>query len=71
MRMVSFLMRLAKDEDGAHTTEIALAVGLFALVAGFGFFTYGDALAGFFVSLADMYDGGMGIFPPPPENPIP
>ena len=44
MNLRTFLTRLRKDEQGSHTTEMALAIALFALVAGFGFFTYGDAL---------------------------
>jgi Flp pilus assembly pilin Flp len=56
MTVRSFLIRLAKDEDGSHTTEMALAIALFALVAGFGFFTFGDALADFFVSLGGSFD---------------
>jgi Flp pilus assembly pilin Flp len=56
MTVRSFLIRLAKDEDGSHTTEMALAIALFALVAGFGFFTFGDALADFFVGLGGHFD---------------
>ncbi len=55
MTVRSFLIRLAKDEDGSHTTEMALAIALFALVAGFGFFTFGDALADFFVQLGSNF----------------
>jgi Flp pilus assembly pilin Flp len=43
--MRAFFLRFAKDEGGSHTTEMALAIALFALIAGFGFFAFGDALA--------------------------
>ncbi len=66
-----FLSRLTRNERGSHTTELALAVALFALIAGFGFFALGDALAGFFAAIGDTIRGGMGIFPPPPEPPPP
>ncbi len=46
------MVRLITDERGSHTTELALAISLFALIAGFGFFAFGSALATFFQSLA-------------------
>jgi hypothetical protein len=49
------------DERGSHTTEVALSIGLFALIAGFGFFTFGDALAEFFA----VFGGGID------ENSVP
>ena len=67
---MSFLIRLAKDEDGSHTTEMALAIALFALVAGFGFFTFGDALADFFVSLGANFDGNNLAVPAFGTNPL-
>jgi Flp pilus assembly pilin Flp len=47
--MRSFLTRIYKDQRGAHVVEMSLAVGLFALIAAFGYFAFGD-------SLADYYD---------------
>ena len=52
----SVLLDLMRDDRGSHTTEMSLAIALFALVAGFGFFSFGDALADFFNRMA-------GIFP--------
>ena len=46
--MRSFLIRFAKDKSGAHIVELSIAVGLFALVAAFGFFFLGDAVADYF-----------------------
>jgi Flp pilus assembly pilin Flp len=66
-----FLSRLTRNERGSHTTELALAVALFALIAGFGFFALGDALADFFTAVGDKIRGGLGFFPPPPEPPPP
>ncbi len=70
MTVRSFLIRLAKDEDGSHTTEMALAIALFALVAGFGFFTFGDALADFFVSLGANFDANTLAVPAFGTNPL-
>jgi Flp pilus assembly pilin Flp len=53
--MRAFFLRFAKDERGSHTTEMALAIALFALIAGFGFFAFGDALADFFAKLGDEF----------------
>jgi small neutral amino acid transporter SnatA (MarC family) len=50
--LTSFLARLAKDQRGGHTAQVALAIVLFALVAAFGFFFMGDAIADFFVALS-------------------
>ena len=70
MTVRSFLIRLARDEDGSHTTEMALAIALFALVAGFGFFTYGDALADFFVSLGSNFNSNNLAVPAFGTNPL-
>ena len=67
--MRTFLLRLAKDERGTHTMEVALSIALFALIAGFGFFAFGG-------SLADMFDGigtmspGADTLPPVGTNPM-
>jgi hypothetical protein len=47
----SFLARLVKDQQG-HVAQMALAIGLFALVAAFGFFFMADAITDFFVALS-------------------
>ena len=70
MTVRSFLIRLAKDEDGSHTTEMALAIALFALVAGFGFFTFGDALADFFVTLGSKFNANTLAVPAFGVNPL-
>ncbi len=50
--MRSFLRRCYKDQRGAHIVEVALAIMLFALIAAFGYFAFGDALADYYVILA-------------------
>ncbi len=50
------MIRLITDERGSHTTELALAISLFALIAAFGFFFYGEALAEFFQALGGKFD---------------
>ena len=66
----AFLSRLMRDERGSHTTELALAIALFALIAGFGFFFFGDALADFFVSLGGKFDENTILFPDFAVNPL-
>ena len=56
MKIESSLVQLTKNKKAPHTTEMALAIALFALVAGFGFFSFGDLLADFFVSLGGKFD---------------
>jgi Flp pilus assembly pilin Flp len=65
-----FLSRFAKDEGGSHTTEMALAIALFALVAGFGFFAYGDALADFFFKLGSSFAQAGEMVPEFGVNPL-
>jgi Flp pilus assembly pilin Flp len=72
--MCTFLRRLAKDERGSHTTEMALAIALFALIAGFGFFAFGDALATFFFDLGVQFqNAGNNVpdFNTPPSGATP
>ena len=68
--MRAFLLRFAKDERGSHTTEMALAIALFALVAGFGFFAFGDALADFFVRLGGEFSNAAIAMPSFGQNPL-
>jgi Flp pilus assembly pilin Flp len=68
--MRAFLLRFAKDERGSHTTEMALAIALFALIAGFGFFAFGDALADFFVKLGDEFQNAGNMIPSFGNNPM-
>jgi hypothetical protein len=49
-------LRVWKDTRAVETTEIALAIVLFAFVAGGGFFVFGNALADFFRTLAGFFD---------------
>ena len=49
-------VRMARDERGSHTPEVALAIVLFALIAGFGFITFGDALAELFAGFGGGID---------------
>ena len=70
MKLCSFLLRVAKDERGSHTTEMALAIALFALIAGFGFFAFGDALADFFVTLGSEFNDNNIITPGFGTNPL-
>jgi Flp pilus assembly pilin Flp len=62
--MGAFLLHRAKDEHGSHTTEMALAIALFALIAGFGFFSFGDALADFFSMLGTEFRNTGDMIPP-------
>ena len=68
--MQTFLIRFARDEKGSHTTEMALAIALFALVAGFGFFAFGDALADFFVNLGNSFSNANLAIPDFGVNPL-
>jgi len=68
--MRAFFLRFAKDERGSHPTEMALAIALFALIAGFGFFAFGDALADFFVRLGIGFQNAGNMIPTFNENPL-
>jgi Flp pilus assembly pilin Flp len=68
--MRAFFFRFAKDERGSHTTEMALAIALFALIAGFGFFAFGDALADFFAKLGDEFQNAGNMIPSFGTNPL-
>ena len=68
--MCTFLRRFAKDERGSHTTEMALAIALFALIAGFGFFAFGDALADFFNKLGTEFTNAGNMIPAFDRNPM-
>jgi Flp pilus assembly pilin Flp len=68
--MLVFICRLAKDERGSHTTEMALAIALFALIAGFGFFAFGDALADFFNKLGSSFAQAGEMIPSFGVNPL-
>ena len=70
MKVSTFLLRLVKDRKGSHTTEMALAIALFALVAGFGFFAFGDALADFFVTLGNSFSNANLAIPDFGVNPL-
>ena len=49
---------------------MALAIALFALIAGFGFFSFGDALADFFYKLGTEFQNAGNMLPTPGENPL-
>jgi Flp pilus assembly pilin Flp len=68
--MHAFLLRFAKDERGSHTTEMALAIALFALIAGFGFFAFGEALAEFFQRLGNEFSSANLAVPAFGANPL-
>jgi len=68
--MRAFFLRFAKDERGSHPTEMALAIALFALIAGFGFFAFGDALADFFNKLGNEFRNAGNMIPAFGEDPI-
>ncbi len=68
--MRTFFRRFAKDESGSHTTEMALAIALFALIAGFGFFAFGDALADFFNKLGTSFGQAGNMIPKFIVNPL-
>lgn len=69
-KLQSCLGRLWRYEQGSHTTEMALAIALFALVAGFGFFAFGDALADFFVNLGASFANAALAVPDFGTNPL-
>ncbi len=58
------MIRLITDERGSHTTELALAISLFALIAAFGFFFFGEALANFFKDLGTEFNTNTLKMPP-------
>lgn len=62
LRRPSLMRRLVRDDRGVESLEIALAAGLFALIAGFGLFALGDSLATYFASMG-------ADFAPPPASP--
>ncbi len=66
----SRLTRLVRDREGSHTTEMSMALALFALVAGFGFFIFGDALADFFVTTGGNFDANTRAVPAFGSNPL-
>jgi Flp pilus assembly pilin Flp len=68
--MRTLLYRFARDERGSHTTEMALAIALFALIAGFGFFAFGDALADFFNKLGSSFSQAGDMIPGFNVNPM-
>jgi Flp pilus assembly pilin Flp len=68
--MRTFIRRFAMDERGSHTTEMALAIALFALIAGFGFFAFGDALADFFNRLGSSFSQAGDMVPGFNVNPM-
>ena len=70
MKIESSRIQLIKNKKGSQTTEMALAIALFALVAGFGFFSFGDALADFFVGLGGKFDTNTLAVPPFGQNPL-
>lgn len=59
--MRSFLTRFYKDQRGAHVVEMSLAVGLFALVAAFGYFAFADSLADYYDILGNEF-GNASLF---------
>jgi Flp pilus assembly protein TadG len=54
--VTSLLARLTRDQRGGHTVQMAIAIVLFALVAAFGFYSMGDAIADFFDALSGPFD---------------
>ena len=67
--MHSFLTRCYKDQRGAHIVEVSLAVGLFALVAAFGYFAFGDALADYYVTLGFEFGNSSSFLGPYETSP--
>ena len=57
-------------EGGAHSVEMSLAIALFALIAGFGFFAFGDALADFFNKLGSSFSQAGDMIPGFNVNPM-
>ena len=65
-------MANARKAAGPRHQEAAevMAIGLSALMAGFGFFTYGDTLADFFVAMGNNFDGNTIMMPAFGTNPL-
>ena len=59
--MRSFFLRYSKDQRGAHIVEMSFAIGLFALVAAFGFFSMGEALSEYYVTMKDNFASGVSF----------
>jgi hypothetical protein len=55
-KIAGLLCRLAGDRRGVHTVEVALALVLFAFVAGGSFYGYGESLNASYRGLADTLD---------------
>jgi hypothetical protein len=68
--MRAFLRRCVTNESGSHSTEMSMAIALFALIAGFGFFAFGDALAEFFFLLGDEFQNAGDMLPAFGGNPL-
>jgi Flp pilus assembly pilin Flp len=61
-RLGSLIVRLARDERGMESMEVALGIALVAAIAGFGMIVLGDALANFFSRAGSSLDAV--TFPP-------
>ena len=70
MGKCKFFRRFVADECGSHTTEMALAIAFFALIAGFGLFAFGDALADFFNKLGSSFAQAGDMVPGFTVNPM-
>ena len=47
MKHWSDLVRKAKDDHGAHVSDVTIMIAVLALVAAIGFVVFGDAVGGF------------------------
>jgi Flp pilus assembly pilin Flp len=63
--MRAFLTRCYKDQRGAHIVEMSLAIGLFALIAAFGYFAFGDALTDYYNTLSIEFGNGVSFIGTP------
>ena len=47
MKRWSVLVNKAKDDHGAHISDVTIMIAVVALVAAIGWFVFGDAVGGF------------------------
>ncbi len=67
MKILTFVKRFAKSEDGGPATEAALLLALVAAIAGFGMIFLGEALSAFYTTAGESFDPG-AQFPTQPQQ---
>ncbi len=67
MKILTFVKRFAKSEDGGPATEAALLLALVAAIAGFGMIFLGEALSAFYTTAGTSFSPG-AQFPTQPAG---